>query len=257
VAIIVVIIALIIAVAVHELGHALAMRSRGVDIEECGLGWPIGSLPCLFQCQLPGKYSRTTFKVHLFLLGAYVKPTTYGLILKERLPLKDKAIIMGAGVLANIMLSLFLNMVLTMKSGSIAGVGVYIFLLALVWLGRVWFSRFLVPLAGLFVMYLLISGILQAPTESVAGPVGIVDIVGKSIGELSLWTFINTVSFISFCLGSMNVLPLPPLDGGVIVNDLIGKYSEKFQKYHQSFGSLAFISLLILALSSDCLRIFK
>lgn len=53
---------------VHELGHFIAARWAGVEVEEFGLGLPSKKLVTLF------KWQGTEFTIHALLLGGFVRP---------------------------------------------------------------------------------------------------------------------------------------------------------------------------------------
>jgi len=95
--------------------------------------------------------------------------------------------------------------------------------------------------------------------KSLMGPVGIVS-VSYSIASRSLVDYIYFLGLISSCIAVMNLLPLPIVDGGVIVLLLIeqlrGKpLSEKVQEII-SYAGIAFLLSVFLWLTyNDILRI--
>lgn len=117
-------------ILVHELGHYLAAVAFGVKVEKFGFGLPIG--PTLFRT----KWGETEILVHAFLLGGYVSfpddedsclekdsqgesalaaneakadilPVDSSRRFKNKAPWQ-KAIIVSAGVIANIIFAIFL-----------------------------------------------------------------------------------------------------------------------------------------------------
>lgn len=104
-------------VLVHELGHYLAARAFGVQVSHFGIGLPIG--PTIYE----KKIGDTLFTVHAFLLGGYVSfpdddednedakalPLDSPLRFKNKKPWQ-KAVIVSAGVAANVVFALFLVM---------------------------------------------------------------------------------------------------------------------------------------------------
>lgn len=99
-----------ILILVHEAGHFLAAKAFGMKVEKFGFGLPIG--PTLFE----KKIGDTTFLVHAFLLGGYVsfpddekeceldEDSTERFINK---PIYQRAIVISAGVIANVVCALF------------------------------------------------------------------------------------------------------------------------------------------------------
>lgn len=95
--------------------------------------------------------------------------------------------------------------------------------------------------------------------KSLMGPVGIVS-VSYSIASRSLVDYIYFLGLISSCIAVMNLLPLPIVDGGVIVLLLVEKLrgkplSEKVQEII-SYAGIAFLLAVFLWLTyNDILRI--
>ena len=104
-------------VLVHELGHYLAARAFGIQVSHFGLGLPIG--PVLYET----KCGDTKITVHAFLLGGYVSfpddeedsedikdlPLDSPKRFKNKKPWQ-KAVVVSAGVFANVVFALFLVM---------------------------------------------------------------------------------------------------------------------------------------------------
>ena len=104
-------------VLVHELGHYSAARAFGIQVSHFGLGLPIG--PLLYEA----KCGDTKITVHAFLLGGYVSfpdddednEITKDLPLDSPKRFKNKkpwqkAVVVSAGVFANVIFALFLVM---------------------------------------------------------------------------------------------------------------------------------------------------
>ena len=95
-------------------------------------------------------------------------------------------------------------------------------------------------------LYKLISG--QASVKSLGGPILIAEVAGKA-AEAGISNFIYFLGFISLQLGYFNLLPLPVLDGGLILLFLIEllrkrPVSPQFRERFQQVG-LALIGLLM------------
>lgn len=111
--IIIMIILLSILILVHEAGHFFAARAFGIKVDRFGFGLPVG--PTLFS----KKVGDVEVVVHALLLGGYVsfpdddKDCDLPMDSKERFvnkPAWQKAIVVSAGVIANVICALALVM---------------------------------------------------------------------------------------------------------------------------------------------------
>ena len=87
---------------------------------------------------------------------------------------------------------------------------------------------------------------------------GIAEVTGYAARE-GLLTFIGLLAFISVNLGILNLLPVPMLDGGQVVYQLIewmkgSPVSERVQLITQQIGIAALIMLVSLTLYNDIAR---
>lgn len=94
--------------------------------------------------------------------------------------------------------------------------------------------------------------------EQMTGPIGISEIVVKSSG---IYNFIYLLCLISLSLGVTNLLPIPALDGGVIllliIEGIRGKaLKEEIEIGIQSIGFLLLVLLSLYVSYKDILRIF-
>lgn len=111
--IIIMIILISFLILIHELGHFLAAKSFGIKVDRFGFGLPFG--PILFR----KKIGETEFVIHALLLGGYVSfpdddvnselpkdsPERF-----QNKPIYQKAVVVSAGVIANIICAIFLVM---------------------------------------------------------------------------------------------------------------------------------------------------
>lgn len=98
-------------IIVHELGHFLSARAFGMKVEKFGFGLPFG--PTLWK----GKWGDTEIIVHALLLGGYISfpddekdcelPKDSPLRFQNK-PLYQRAVVVSAGVVANILCAIFL-----------------------------------------------------------------------------------------------------------------------------------------------------
>lgn len=108
-------------------------------------------------------------------------------------------------------------------------------------------------------LYKLITG--QASIKSLGGPIMIAEVAGKA-AEAGISNFIYFMAFISLQLGYFNLLPLPVLDGGLIVMFLIemlrrkplsASFREKFQQ--AGFALLALLTIIVFY--NDIMRLVR
>lgn len=117
--ILIMILLLSLLILVHEAGHFWAARAFGIKVEKFGFGLPIG--PTLFKT----KIGDTEILVHAFLLGGYVsfpddeKDCDLPEDSPERFSNKliwQRAVVVSAGVVANVLCALFLVMFVALWS---------------------------------------------------------------------------------------------------------------------------------------------
>ena len=108
-------------------------------------------------------------------------------------------------------------------------------------------------------LYKLLTG--QASIKSLGGPILIAEVAGKA-AQAGISNFIYFMGFISLQLGYFNLLPLPVLDGGLILLFLIEllrrkPVSPQFREKFQQVG-LALIGLLMaIVFYNDIMRLVK
>jgi regulator of sigma E protease len=93
----------------------------------------------------------------------------------------------------------------------------------------------------------------------IAGPVGIAVMAGDAARD-GFWTFVMFLAIINLCLGVMNLLPLPALDGGRLVFLLFEiisgrKFPEKWENRIHQVGLVMLFVLIIFVTWQDILRI--
>lgn len=106
----------------------------------------------------------------------------------------------------------------------------------------------------------LITG--QLPfKESVSGPVGIFTIMA-SAAKMGIMPLLHLTAYISALIAIFNLLPIPALDGGIILFLGIEKIirrpiSRKAQEMAMRIGWSFLIALMLLATYNDLFRLFK
>lgn len=121
-------------------------------------------------------------------------------------------------------------------------------------------SQYFIQAMGLLVGFFrqLVRG--QVGADAVAGPVGIVTMIGEA-SKYGLLAILNLAGLISINLGFVNLLPIPALDGGrilfVLAEAVRGKPvpPEKEGLIH-FIGFALMLTLLVLITYQDLIRIF-
>lgn len=95
--------------------------------------------------------------------------------------------------------------------------------------------------------------------KNISGPINIAQFAGES-AQRGLSSFIGFLAIISISLGVLNLLPIPVLDGGQIVYQLVemvkgSPMTERAQILGQQAGILALLLLMSFAFYNDILRI--
>jgi regulator of sigma E protease len=104
----------------------------------------------------------------------------------------------------------------------------------------------------------LISG--QVSAKEIAGPVGMVKIVGNATQGgtgLLLWL----TALLSINIGFFNLLPFPALDGGriiFVILEVFGfKVNKRFEEKFHTAGMIILLGLILLITFNDVLNIFR
>ena len=107
-------------------------------------------------------------------------------------------------------------------------------------------------------LHMLISG--DVPASDIAGPVGIVSMVGDTT-SYGWYYFVSLVALMSINLAMINLLPFPALDGGrivfVFIRKITGKMiSDDLEGRIHMIGMLLLFALMIFATWNDIVRLF-
>ncbi len=195
-------------ILIHELGHFIAAKLSGIPIEQFSIGFG----PKLWSF----KKGRTEYRLSVFPVAGYVLPETKDLHDFYRIPSSRRIIFALGGPAANIILSIICLAVLNVITTGFSFFGILIH--PFVQIVSIT-SQFLSALPALF----------TSPGQ-LSGVVGIVAIGGQFVAA----GFSNILQFaviININLALLNLLPLPPLDGGKILFCLL-------EKIHRSLNRL-------------------
>ena len=103
----------------------------------------------------------------------------------------------------------------------------------------------------------LVTG--KLPIQSISGPVGIAQGAGES-GRNGLPYYLSFLALVSISLGVLNLLPIPMLDGGHLLFNLIElvrrrPLSDGIKSIGIYFGLVLLVTLMIIALNNDLSRL--
>ncbi len=99
----------------------------------------------------------------------------------------------------------------------------------------------------------------QVPLKNISGPINIARYAGQSV-SIGLAPFLGFLAVVSISLAILNLLPIPVLDGGHLLYDVIeivkGRpLSEQAQAIGQQIGLAALLLLIGLAFYNDLIRL--
>lgn len=243
-------------IVLHELGHAFAMWSRGVEIEAMGFWFgPFGLKLTLgpFTCRFG---NNVRFTLGLLPLGAYVRTSKKGLESMEHLSYADSARITGAGIVANLWFAFFLLVLRGVIDARFFSNRFAVGLILVSGIGAIvlWFwGGYVMPPVGATLLGLIAFSIVAiGPTEAVVGPVG----TGKLIIQYAFGMpqALSLAAILSLSLGLTNMLPIMPLDGGQAVRILIEKKAPRLRSAYGRLSACLFAALLACVLYSEMFR---
>jgi regulator of sigma E protease len=111
--------------------------------------------------------------------------------------------------------------------------------------------------------YMTIKGLIvgSISPKSLMGPVGMIAASSKIIADKDYIQYLNFMGIISACLAVMNFLPLPILDGGLVLMLIIEKIKgspvhTKIQEWLVYIGLALIGGLFVLITYNDILRVF-
>ena len=105
-------------------------------------------------------------------------------------------------------------------------------------------------------LYRIATG--QVSAKNISGPISIAEFAGVS-AYLGVSAFLSFLAVISVSLGVLNLMPIPLLDGGQIVYQLVeavkgSPLSERAQSFGQQIGIALLVVLMSLAFYNDITR---
>ena len=218
---------------VHELGHFIAAKISGIPVARFSIGFG----PVLLSRQIKG----TEYCISLIPVGGYVMPDGINCVSDlYEIPFKKRFFYVLGGPFGNITFAFVGFMLLNLISGHVS-----------------FYSIFIDPMYRtmlyLYKIVCAISLIFNNP-DQISGIVGIVAQGGEFIGR-DIIRFINFSIFLSINLAVFNLLPMPPLDGGVLLVYLLEKINHKLHKLHVPLAIAGWVLLFGLILYATVLDI--
>ncbi|HCC23666.1 TPA: hypothetical protein DF272_05855 [Candidatus Falkowbacteria bacterium] len=259
------VIMVMISLMVHEFGHGWAMTRHQIPIKEAGIGFGRKWIPHFWF-----EWRGVPIKVTPLILGGYVMPAEESEKLIENASYKVKAEIFGAGVLGNILFFYVMQVLAIIIHPEWGFDWIYLGLpfwaitsiVAVMLLFRRFCFEWLFIMIGLAQLGFLVYALfIHNPFEVMAGPVGVVNLA--VVHPADDWTVtmadvFSRAGLISLLIGLTNMLPLFPLDGGRIMAALFHRFNwNRVKNFYTVISSLAMLGLIILALTSDVVKLLR
>ncbi len=273
-----------VVIFIHELGHALAYRRMGVPIKMLAVGWPPKTR---FAClEIRSAMLRRFFGPEfVFVLSPLIFIGTVDIdATKEEVLSDDKrALIYGAGVIANILLWMLLMScvaIAAITSGNAEGVRVHLILIDLEkcdpWFMLValsvvaalllYYARFICqwifPIIGIMMFAFVCQRLTVVLGDIPLFLSGGFTVMATDIGRAAeTGRFFFLMATWSLAIGLINLLPLFLLDGGHI--GLLhlrrwtsGRVLSKIEGFYRRLGTRLVYLLLLLSIAPDVYRVY-
>lgn len=255
----------LLAICVHEAGHALVMRRYNVRIKEICL---LGFGPTLLSFKIRRIWGETPITIRAVPLGAFVQPEDPGYM--ERLSYVHKSRINVAGIIANILFAAVLLSVSLLVAGVplttlwLLLAGLVVFALFL------WFIPFVAVVAGIGFMGFLITELITDPVAFQKSNGSVVTVVEMAVEQndapedVSFSDRLLKAFYFGFAmslgLALFNILPLMPLDGGrVAVDTIVLPFSERMRvsirKWYTGLTAGVIVCVIVSALYTDLTKV--
>lgn len=194
-------------IAIHELGHLLAAKWCGIPVARFSIGFG----PKVFEVT----HRETAYWLSWVPLGGYVLPALDQEGFRE-LPTYKRITFALGGPIANVVAAFVGLVILGIVQVNLPVLAATSFATTQLWAGLQQ------QVAGL--------SALVTDVNQLSGIVGIVAVGGAQFGS-TLTTLLTFSVLINLSLAVMNMLPLPPLDGGRIVFCLLEKVHRPVARF--------------------------
>jgi len=258
----------------HEiLGHAYELNKRGVKILEMGIGYPKG--PKISYTLKKGKFAGTILSFYLltFMVGAFVRENEFFKICSY----KERAVVFCAGPFVNIHLGCLMFIAVFISSmfplpAFVAGWGMEewaryfeaivisspylwgsLLFVPICWFGKKFISVYLSQIFGV-VLFVWVCrtigdiGVMNYFSE-LKGPIGIVAEMSGMMDNMTDAVLLAAQLSIGF--GAINLLPIPPMDGGMLIMPAFEKLSPRLAHFYEKTGFIALASLMLFIFAQD------
>ena len=186
-------------IVIHEFGHLLVAKLCKIPIAEFSIG---------FGPKLLGRtWGETTYRISAVPIGGYVLPALDERESRER-PVTNRILFALGGPFANVVAAFAGLLALGVIELGLGAAGAAVFATTGIW-------------TNVGQIAAALSTLLAEPSQ-LSGIVGIVAIGGSQFGSTVAGLLTFSV-FINLNLAVLNLLPLPPLDGGKILFCLLEK----------------------------------
>lgn len=194
-------------ILIHELGHFIAAKLSNIPVERFSIGF--GPKLCSFT------RGKTEYRLSVFPIGGYLLPEIKNPDDFYQIPSSKRIVFALGGPSANLILSIISLGVLNTATTGFSFYG--ILLCPFVQVMKIT-SQFLYALPGLL-----------AHPKQLSGIVGVVAIGGQFVaGDFS--KILQFAIILSINLALLNLLPIPPLDGGKILFCLLERIHPSLVK---------------------------
>jgi regulator of sigma E protease len=199
---------LVIATITHEFGHLIGAKIVGIKISDASIGFG----PTII------KFTRNNinYRISLILLGGYVKPEgTSEDYLKY--PKRSRVILTASGLLMSILILPFVCLLLiNVVQGT--------------------------PFNTFIDFYKIVSVLFFHPLSYIFNGINLFPTIKTSN---SVYQYLICLGELSFYLGFLNALPIPLLDGGHLLIEIL---EYRIPNIHHKYTKINFIGYLILIL---------
>lgn len=238
------VIALLTAVIIHEAAHAVAMNKAGFRVTQAGLGLPAAP-------RLRFQWRGVEWSASIWLLGAYVGTSADDAQRLEKLPYHDRAWILNAGIVANLVSGFALLAAGLTLEGHLMGAAIASGLAVVVWAARRPVASLLLPalaIPSLILLAVSLASILFAGDGRI-GYAGMSDLVPAGFTLVDL---VVLAGQISVALALLNMVPIGPLDNARVCAPIIEKVAgATARRWFDRVGLGTLVVLTLASISSD------
>jgi len=221
-------------IILHEMGHLLAAKSAGIPIARFSVG---------FGPKLWGfKASETEYWLSAIPCGGYVLPAMADEKAFDALPLNKRLVYAMGGPLANLVGAVAFLSVGGMVISGISLETVILFPLKQTWQTAMEMCR-IIPM-------------LFSQPDQLSGVLGIVAVGGKQVGTNPL-RLLELCFLLNVNLAILNLLPIPPLDGGKIVMNVLERLYRPLKRLQVPLAVTGWALLACLMIYVTILDVLK